>query len=720
MAVHGYVFILLLAAAPPAPVDFDTDVLSVLAKAGCNAGACHGAAAGRGGFKLSLFGGDPAADHRAIVRELEGRRVNLAHPERSLILLKPTWQLDHEGGERFAADSAFASLLTDWIAAGATRKPTRQLTSLVVEPTSSTLETLPGRLSLAVTAHFDDRTSRRVEHLALYAPADPAATKVDEQGAVEVLRPGRHAIVVRFLTQVKAIQITAAYPAGPHATASLARRNWIDDEINATLASLRLPPAPPADDAALLRRVTLDLTGRLPAPDHVRAYLASDNPEKFSAEVERLFAAPEFVEYWTYRLADWLRYDNSPREPAAREVYYAWLQQQVQSSRSLDQVVTDLLRASGDSHQDGPVNFHRSAADARAEAEHVAETLLAVRIRCANCHNHPLDRWTQDDYHGLAAIFARLDRGQVVRFRPGGEVIHPATGEAALPRIPGETFLDREIDSRAVLAQWLTAKDNRHFARAWVNRFRQALLGRGLDEPVDDLRDTNPATHPELLDRLSADFAEHEFDFRHTLRLIVSSAAYQRGRSSDTRDDRFYSQSLSRPIPPPILVRLICQTTEVPGELFDKVHGQAQPPSGDDARGKDKARRRDEEIQKLQPLITGYPLGVLSCEGRKSERDGMYYPPAGPVDLSGELQWLNGPLLNRKLADPRSAFFKVAASRLPNRRVVEEYYLRTLSRLPTDVELKHWEGELVGSDRGKRCEDFAWSLLSCPEFVTNH
>lgn len=700
--MNATALLLLLAAAPPAPVDFDTEVLPIFAKAGCNAGACHGAAAGRGGFKLSLFGGDPAGDHRSIVRELEGRRVNLAKPERSLLLLKPTWQLDHEGGQRFEADSDFAALLARWITSGAKREPGRKLVDLIVEPASPTIDSLPGKLSLAVTARFDDGTSRRVEHLALYSPADPSATKVDELGRVELTRPGRHAIVVRFLTEVKAIQVTAAHPAEPLTLAAMPRHNWIDDEINATLVALRLPPAPRADDAALLRRLTLDLTGRLPASEQIRAYLADENPNKFAAEVEQLLASPEFVEYWTYRLADWLRYDSAPRDAAARDVYYAWLKEQVAERRPLNELVTELIRSSGDSHQDGPANFHRSAPDARGEAEHVAETLLAVRLRCANCHNHPLDRWTQDDYHGLAAIFARLDRGQVVRFRPGGEVIHPVTGEAALPRIPGETFLDPQIDGRAVLAEWLAAKDNRHFTRAWVNRVWQALLGRGLVEPVDDLRDTNPATHPELLGRLAADFAEQGFDLRHTVRLIVSSAAYQRGSSAALRDDRFYSQAITRPIPTPILVRLICQATEVPGEMYEEAVGE----SGDD--------------EKLQTLLKSYPLGVQACEARRNDRTKQVETPTGLIDLTGELQWLNGPLLNRKLADSRSAFAKIAFSRATNRRLVEEYYLRTLSRLPTPEEASHWEKELVGSERGKRCEDFAWSLLSCPEFVTNH
>ena len=336
-----------------------------------------------------------------------------------------------------------------------------------------------------------------------------------------------------------------------------------------------------------------------------------------------------------------------------------------------------------------------------AEAEHVAETLLAVRLRCANCHNHPLDRWTQDDYHGLAAIFAKLDRGQHVRFRTAGEVIHPATGEAAVPRIPGERYLDPRTDGREALAAWLTSKDNPYFARAWVNRFWQALMGRGLVEPIDDLRDTNPGTHPKFLSKLADDFAR-DFDFYHLVRTIVSSAAYQRGRSTGMPDDRYYSQALSRPIPQPVLIRLICQTTEVPGERFDAA--------------------RAENVNGEQPasLLEKHPLGVLACEARPAGEKNDYQAPVGPTDLPGELQWLNGPLLNRKLADPRSAFVKVAASGLPNRHVIEEYYLRTLSRLPTPAELRHWEAELAGPDRDKRCEDFAWSLLSCPEFVTNH
>jgi hypothetical protein len=695
--VNGFAIILLLAAAPQDPVDFDTEVLPVLAKAGCNAGACHGAAAGRGGFKLSLFGGDPAADHRAIVRDLEGRRVNLAHPERSLIVLKPTWQLDHEGGQRFDADSPQAELLTGWIAAGAPRKPTRQLMNLIVEPANPALTSLPGKLSLAVTAQFDDGTSRRATHLAIFTPADPASTRVNDEGQVEVLRPGRHAIVVRFLTHVKAIQITAAHPAKPLDLATLPRNNWIDDEINATLAALRLPPASRADDAALLRRITLDLTGKLPAPERIRKYLADPDREKFEREVDRLLLSKEFAAYWSFKLAHWLRLESTGGgDKSSRWVYYQWLHGKVAAGRPLRELAAELLTAEGDSHALGPPNFHRAAGDARGQAEHVAETLLAVRLRCANCHNHPLDRWTQDDYHGLAAIFARLDRGQVVRLRSSGEVIHPATGEAALPRIPGDRFLDRQSDGRQALAEWLAGEGQPYFARAWINRIWESLLGRGLVHPADDLRDTNPASHPELLARLTEEFSASGGDLRAAVRLIAMSAAYQRSSATpqgNPRDDRYYSLALHRSLPREVLLDALGDTTGIPFSL-------------------ESWSKETSPLRAIEAIALGCEP-VADC--------GRFTDSAALLDeLSAQADWLNGPLVNARLAEPGNAFTKLASSDASVREVVEQYYLRTLSRLPTAKESEHWERELSGPDRVHQCEDLAWSLLSCPEFVMNH
>jgi hypothetical protein len=715
--VNAFTVALLLVAADPQPVDFDTEVLPVLTKAGCNAGACHGAAAGRGGFRLSLFGGDAAADHQAIVRELQGRRVNLARPERSLLMLKPTWQLDHEGGQRFEEDSREAGVLADWIRGGAVRRPSRQLVRLSVVPATATFDKLPAELALAVTAHFDDGSSRELNELAVYTAADPAATEVDGQGNVRVLRPGRHAIVVRFLTEVQAVQLTAAHPYPPLDLAAAPRGNWIDEEIYATLAALRLPPSPRADDATLLRRLTLDVTGRLPTPERVREYLADQDERKYEAEVERLLGSPEMSEYWTYKLARWLRVRMGPNDALGTKTFHRWLAQQVAANRPLDELARELLVAEGDSHRVGPANFHRNASSARSQAEYVTESLLGIRLRCANCHNHPLDRWTQDDYHGLAAIFARIERGQVVGIRTSGEVVHPATGEAAVPRIPGERFLPPASDHRLQLAEWLTSSDHKRFATAQVNRIWQALMGRGLIDPVDDLRDTNPASHPELLDRLADDFVEHSYDLRHTLRLIATSAAYRRSSRAvlpdATHDDRFYSHALVRPLPPEVLLDAVCDATGLLKDYRDRplaVRGVLENSPSLASRA----------IAVYEPRLAGADLGPLApCTAEQvcSDEAGQ---GASLDDLAAQLHWLNGKVVNDRVTAPESAFARLAGSDLPLEQLIDEYYLRTLSRLPTAAERAFWQAELAAGNRAERCQDLAWALLGCREFATQH
>jgi len=690
------------------PTDFDTDVLPVLTRAGCNAGACHGAAAGRGGFKLSLFGGDPAADYRAIVLDLEGRRVNLARPDRSLLLLKPTWELDHEGGQRFETDSPQAALILEWIKSGAPRQATRRLTGLSVEPAQTAIDSLPATVTLKAVAQFSDGSSRRVDDTAVFTPADPAATEVDARGNVKVLRPGRHAIVVRYLTDVVAVQITAPHPNPPLDLADQPRFNWIDDEINGALAALRLPPSPRADDATLLRRVTLDLTGRLPTADRIREYLADKSGGKFAAEVDRLLASPEFAEYWTFKFARWLRIRTGPNDAAGTKAFHAWLRKQIATGRPLDQWTAELLTAEGDSHELGPANFHRNAGDARAEAEYLTESLLGIRLRCANCHNHPLDRWTQDDYHGLAAIFARLERGQVVSLKPSGEVIHPNTGEAAVPRIPGEQFLPPADDNRPALAAWITSSDHQRFAKAQVNRLWHSLFGRGLIEPIDDLRDTNPASHPQLLARLADDLAAHQYDLRHSLRLMVSSAAYQRSSRplpAATSDDRFYSHALTRPLPPEVLLDAVCDALGAPVQFDDP---RKELPPG------------VRTIGLYSPQIATEFLGPLTGCASSKLCAVTGDSSASLDDLAVQLHWINGRLVNSRLGDSWHALAKLAYGHEPTEKLIEEYYLRTLSRLPTAEEQDFWRSQLGGESRADRCQDFAWSLLSCREFVTNH
>ena len=472
----------------PQPVDFDTDVLPILTKAGCNAAACHGSAAGRGGFKLSLFGGDPGRDYDAIVHQFEGRRVNLADPGRSLLLLKPTGELDHEGGLRIEPDSKQAETVQSWIVQGAARTQIRRLTRVTVRPSQVVLNG-PGVFDkVKVFAEFDDGARRDVTQQAIYYPADSAAVKAAPSGRMTVLRRGQHTVIVRYLSTVATIQITVPLTDVQVDLSKAIHRNWVDDEVLETLQTLRLEISPQADDATLLRRIRLDLTGRLPTPQEVRAYLKNGDPDKYQKLVDRLLQSNDFTDFWTYKLATLLRIRVQPKEVEAARTFHNWVRDQIKRDTPWSQVATSLLTAEGDTFTVGPANFYRVANDPRKQAEYASEVLMGARLRCANCHNHPLDRWTQDDYHGLAAIFARIERGRVIRLAARGEVTHPATGMPAVPRVPGERFLEGKGDPRRDLAEWLTSPDNDLFARNIANRYWAYFMGMGLVEPIDDMR----------------------------------------------------------------------------------------------------------------------------------------------------------------------------------------------------------------------------------------
>lgn len=721
----GAAWTILIACLASGPIDFDTDVVPLLTRAGCNSGACHGAAAGRGGLKLSLWGSDPAADYQQIVQQRRGRRVNLAHPEKSLLLLKPTWQVDHEGGERFSAESPQARMLAQWVAEGAQRRELRRLAALEVRPDAATVDQVPASLTLSVVARFDDGTIRDVAQEAVFTAGDPGRTEVSASGHVRVLRPGWHVVLVRFLGEVRAVTILAPFrpPAG-RPSAPPERSTWIDDEIERVLEAVQLTAAPPADAATLLRRLTLDLTGRLPHPRQVEEFLADPRPlaAKYEAQVQRLLSSEDFDRYWSYKLASWLRVGQGSGDVQGAACWQAWLRQQLAARQPLDAMVRQMLRATGDSHTVGPANFHRQAADARLAAEYVSEVLLGIRLRCASCHDHPLDRWTQDDYHGLAAMLAGVDRGRVVALRPAGEVIHPATGQPAVPRVPGGQPLPAGQPPLEVLAQWVTTPDNPFFAPFWVNRLWQTLLGRGLIEPVDDLRATNPATHPRLLQRLADDFVASGYDLRHTLGLIVRSAVYQRQAWPDARpsgQEAFFTHAQVRPLPAPVVLDLLQDVLEIdllgsPPEPAAATAAPRPPPAPPPA-----AAPRRRAIEQAWMPQTAALLGPLV--GCRQPR-GCQAPPdqlASMDDLAVQLHWLNGRLLNEPLSARQHALADMAVANDIDV-FLHEAYLRTLSRPPTPKERAFWRRELSSNDRAERIDDFLWSLLSCAEFLTNH
>ena len=702
-------------------VDFENDLMPVFTKFGCNAGACHGAAAGRGEFKLSLFGGNLQADYKAIVRQLAGRRINLMHPEQSLVILKPTAQTSHGGGQVLNEDGEGAQLLRNWIQQGAHYETLRQLERIEISPQKQVITNLESPIQLQAKAHFSNSTTKDVTRWTVFTPEDTSAVEIDAATAVaKVNRRGRHIILARYLTEVVPIEFIAPlneapvqqyiheyiHENGETHTPSKSAINNIDEEILKLLATLRLPISIPADDTTFLRRVTLDLTGRLPVPDTVATFLTDPDPKKRETLVDTLLQSDEFNEYWTLQLAKLLRIRSKGEDSQGAFVYHQWLAQQIQGGVGYDQMARSVILATGDSHEVGPANFYRTVNGPREQAEFMSELFMGTRLRCANCHNHPLDKWTQDDYHGLAAIFAKIEGDQIVKVKPSGEVIHPATREKAVPRIPGDRFLPTDAaDGRVELVDWLTGSDNPYFAKAIVNRLWRAMMGRGLVEPVDDFRSTNPATHPELLTTLADDFVAHGYDLRRTLRRIALSAAYARSANTlpqNTTDDRFYSHALPKPLAPEVLADAISDVLGVPDTYGNEPEGTRA-------------------VSLSDPNTESDALDILGRCGRETSCETSTAAIGG---LQRKLHLFNGDLLNARIGVPDSRLDRLMSIGRSPMEIVNEFYLAALSRHPTDTEQQFWKQhiDVKTSANSQRAilEDMVWSLLTCNEFVTNH
>jgi hypothetical protein len=683
---------------------FATRILPVLTKAGCNAGACHGAATGQGGFKLSLLGYDPEHDHEVITREFGGRRIDLGAPERSLLLRKPTRQLEHEGGWRIKRDSAAYRTLLGWIAAGAPYGSRElQVTRISVEPAGGLL-LMPGQSRLLkVTAHLSNGSIQDVTQLALFNSNDDGVADVDRDGVITIKNSGLTSIMVRYSGQVAAARVGAPYQDGKTKARSFPVQNFIDEKVWIELQRLRIPPSPLCEDAAFLRRVHLDVVGRLPTPDEIKALLDRPAAARERGQViDRLLASPEFVDFWTLKLGDLLAINSNKLGDDGARAYHAWLRKQVAENVPLDRVVRELLTAQGDPAFNGPANFHKFATDPRDMGEFVSRTLLGTRLACARCHNHPFDRWTTDDYYHFAAYFARtsFENHRLIQ-RPFGEVLHPKSGNEMRPQPLGarKELTDRAGDRRAALADWLAAPENPFFARAMANRVWKELMGRGLVEPADDLRPTNPPLNPALLEALAAAFAQQGYDLRKLIRTIASSRTYQlssQANEINRLDDRFFSHAYLKPLSGQVLTDAIVQATGMPEEF-------AGYPPGTRA------------VSLIDPQVPSYTLDVF---GRCPRTTSCESPTQFGGGLSQALHLVNGTAVNAKTD---KAVNQLMAGLGSNRAMVEELYLRTLSRLPDAREFTHWE-ESLSRDGSKRevLADLLWALLNSREFAFNH
>jgi hypothetical protein len=688
-------------------VDFRNDLIPMFTKHGCNAGACHGAAIGRGGFKLSLYGGDPQSDFEAIVRQLEGRRINLSDPEESLIFLKPAEYVEHGGGTIFDDDSESAQLLINWIKQGAGNETRRHLIGVEIKPEKHILNSPGESVTLQAAATYSDGTSRDVTRWTIFTAEDSSAVDVDpELSTAKILRRGRNIVVARYLSEVVPVELVVPLTDSRVDLSEASSSNFIDEEILETLATLRLEPSPPCDDATYLRRVHLDLTGRLPSAERVKEFLEDSRPAKRRLLVDALLQSEEFNEYWTLQFAKLLRIRPQPDDDQGALIYHKWVAEQIKNNVGYRQMVRELILASGDTHESGPANFYRTFRGQRELAEFASELFMGSRLRCANCHNHPLDRWTQDDYHGLAAIFAKVERGRVIGDKPNGKTTHPRTGAPAIQRIPGKRFLaENATNGRRQLADWLTEPSNPYFAKAIVNRLWKRMMGRGLVEPVDDFRDTNPASHPTLLDELARDFELNGYDLRHTLGLIATSTTYARSANAtvDNRDDnQFYSHAARRPLEAEVLSDAI-------SDVLGLATRYGNSPEGTRA------------VTLVNPRTPSLALDILGRCGREESCE----TETGAIGaLSQKLHLFNGDLVNARIAAEGSRLHQMLLAGNEPMEIVDAFYLAAFNRRLSTEEQQHWETQLAKSkspdEQRAFLEDFVWGLVTCEEFVTNH
>jgi hypothetical protein len=712
VAEFSQVLVLLLAVTlSPIPLhaaessSFRTSILPILTKAGCNSGACHGAATGQGGFKLSLLGYDPEEDYERITRELGGRRLDLDNPAESLFLRKPTREIEHEGGRRIVRHSEAYTNLLLWIRNGAAYGPRDlRVEEITVTPDDRLLPSTNQSFSLRVQARLSNGSAKEVTHLALFTSNDEAVAEVTKTGQVTTRGPGLTSIMVRYSGQVAAARVAVPFGEGERQADEVPAHNFIDHHVAAELARLRLPSSGLSTDGEFLRRVYLDLSGRLPSMEKARDFLQTPTSSgDRSRVIDDLLSSEDFIDLWTMRLADLLLISGKRGNESGTRVYHQWLRQQLAQNVPLDQVARALLTAEGDLAKVGPANLFTLASDPRDLAEHVSRIFLGTQIACARCHAHPSDRWTQDDYYGFAAFFARLSRDNgAIRSIERGELDHPKTGRPVTPRLLGGTpqTASGRNDRRVELAAWLTAPDNPFFARSVVNRVWKHLLGRGLVEPVDDLRPTNPPTHPGLLDALAADFVANRYDLRRLVRVIVSSRTYQltsTPRGLNRLDDRFYSHARLKELPAQVFLDAVADVTGVP-DHFEGYPGGTR------------------SVELIGSQTPSYALDVLGRCARERACDG---PASAGGGLAQALHLINGSTISDKLRG--GIIEQLVAQDSAPREIIAHLYLRAFARRPASPEMEEWEAMLNhAGDRTSAIQDLLWTILNSREFAFNH
>ncbi|HTL29226.1 MAG TPA: DUF1549 and DUF1553 domain-containing protein [Tepidisphaeraceae bacterium] len=696
---------------------FRNDVMPVFMVAGCNSGACHGSARGQDGFRLSLFGFDPDGDYFRITREMPNRRINLAQPTESLLLQKAIGAVPHTGGSRFNKDSPYYKTILAWIEAGAQNDPKDIPTpvSLDLSPKELLLKGPGETKQMTAKAKYSDGSERDVTNLAVFMTSNDNSAAVSHEGLVTAKNRGEAFVMARFATFTVGSQtIVVPKDAPTYVWPNVPENNYIDKLVNAKLQKLQILPSEVCDDETFVRRVYVDVIGLLPTREEVDSFVASKEPKKREQLVDHLLTRPEFVDLWVMKWAELLkiRSTDDVREMSykATLLYFDWLKDQLTKNVPINLIVKQLISSTGGTFKNPPTNYYQTENETLKVAENTAQIFAGIRMQCAQCHNHPFDRWTMNDYYGFASFFTQIgrkpaeDARETVIFNSGGgEVNHPLTGKPVPAKFLGGAVADvNGKDRRAVLAEWLTSPDNPYFSRNIANLTWAQFFGKGIVEPVDDVRVSNPPSNPQLLDELAKKLVEYNYDLKKLVRDICLSRTYQLASTSNATnegDSRSFSHASVRRIRAEVLLDCISEVTEAK----EKFRGL---PLG--ARAVQIADGRTNNYF-LRTFGRATRETVCSCEVKMEP------------NLSQALHLLNGATVQKKIETGGVIKRLLAAKKTPQQ-ITEELYLRSFARKPTKEETAKIDAALAESpnDPAGVLTDLFWALLNSKEFIFTH
>lgn len=693
------------------PISFEKDIVPIMTRSGCNTGSCHGAARGKDGFMISLFGYDPVGDYNRITREIGMRRINLAVPEASLFLTKATGKVTHSGGKLFDEGSVYYDMILEWLKNGAPKDPTPPPTvaSLEVFPPQSVIEGAGTKQRYIAVAKYSDGNTRDVTNLSAFMTNNETTAAIDQEGVVTAGARGEAFIMARFETKTEGRQ-ALVLPKGLQYTTPEVSGNYIDQLVGKKLNQLRILPSGLCSDEEFLRRITIDITGQLPTEEEYQHFINDVGQDKRARLIDRLLERKEFSEIWAMKFAQLLMIKSSNQVSyKSAFLYNQWLTDKFAKNVPIDEMVRELFGATGGTFSNPATNYYQIETDVLKRAENAAQVFMGIRTQCAQCHNHPLDRWTMDDYYGFAAFFCQTAtktaedyREKIIYDRRAGEVKHKVSGKNMTPKfLGGDVAETKGKDRRVVMAEWLTSPENPYFSTSIANRVWAHFMGVGIVEPVDDIRVSNPATNPELFQTLGDKLAAYKFDFRQLVRDIANSQAYQRSATpneSNKSDTRNYAYATVRRVPAEMLLDCVSQVTNT----------------------KEKFRGLPLGARAVQIADGRTSTYFLDTFGRAERATVCDCEATTDPSLSQALHLLNGSSTTGKISKGKVVDELLKDDATPQQ-ALDRLYVRCLSRFPTEQERAELLDSVAKAPNPKQgLEDVFWAILNSREFVFNH